>query len=287
MRRILIAALSALLGTTPAFAADNYSATAGTGLTFAAKNVGGVLYPWWIPSDSTGAAFGVTGNPFFVSGAASAFADGWDMTQGAQANTACATDNGSCSVVALIKRTNQNLTTLNTSVNAAAPCLNATAFNTNSYSTGQTNPLNCDTHGNAYVNIGTAPTITTTTAAADPCQANAQVILPFTIPTNTTTNVLTGTSAKKIYVCYLYMQTGLANNVAVIEGTTGGTCGSSTKALVGGTTAATGLLNAANSGQAFGNGAASVLQTTVNNNDICIITSASGPLSGVMKYVLQ
>lgn len=119
----------------------------------------------------------------------------------------------------------------------------------------------------------------------DPCSVTAATILPFTIPTNTTTNILAGTAAQKIYVCYLYMQTGLANNVALIEGTTGGTCGSGTAALVGGVTAATGLLNAANSGQAFGNGGFTVLQTQTNNNDICAITSASGPLSGVLKYV--
>lgn len=119
----------------------------------------------------------------------------------------------------------------------------------------------------------------------DPCQVTASTILPFTIPTATTTNILTGTAAQKIYVCYLYLQTGIANNVALIEGTTGATCGSGTAALVGGVTAATGLINAANSGQAFGNGGFSVLQTQTNNNDICVITSAAGPLSGVLKYV--
>jgi hypothetical protein len=48
------------------------------------------------------------------------------LTQGAQANTACATDNGSCSVVALIKRTNQNLTTLNSTAGASLPAGSAT-----------------------------------------------------------------------------------------------------------------------------------------------------------------
>ena len=139
----------------------------------------------------------------------------------------------------------------------------------------------------AAISAGGALSVTPTGVVLDPCQANAATILPIAIATGTTTNILTGTSGKKISVCYLYMQTGIANNVAVIQGTTGGTCGSSTLALVGGTTAATGLLNAANSGQAMGNGGFTVMQTTVNNNDICIITSASGPLSGVMKYVVQ
>ena len=43
MKRILAAALSAFLAfASPAIAADNYPATAGSGLTFAAKNIGGV-----------------------------------------------------------------------------------------------------------------------------------------------------------------------------------------------------------------------------------------------------
>lgn len=144
-----------------------------------------------------------------------------------------------------------------------------------SYTTAQTSPISLDTLGNTRVAAG----------GGDPCQSKLATVLPFTIPTATTTNILTGTASQKIYVCYLYLQTGIANSIAVISGTTGATCGSNTAALVGGTTAATGLINAANSGQAFGNGGFTVLQTQTNNDDICIITNAAGPLSGVMKYV--
>lgn len=122
---------------------------------------------------------------------------------------------------------------------------------------------------------------------ADPCQANAATYTPISITTATTTKIVTGTSAKKLYVCYLYLQTAAANNVAVISGTTGGTCGSNTAALIGGTTAANGLNNAANSGQAVGNGASAVAQVATNNDDICLITSASTPLAGVIKTVVQ
>jgi hypothetical protein len=40
---------------------------------------------------------------------------------GTTADTACATDNGTCTIPALIKRTNQNVTTLNTTAAAAVP----------------------------------------------------------------------------------------------------------------------------------------------------------------------
>lgn len=44
-------------------------------------------------------------------GGASTIADGADVTQGAIADAACATDNGNCSVTALLKRNNQRMTT--------------------------------------------------------------------------------------------------------------------------------------------------------------------------------
>jgi len=79
----------------------------------------------------------------------------------------------------------------------------------------------------------------------------------------------------------------VANNIEVISGTTGGTCGSNTAGLIGGTTAANGLNNAANSGQAIGNGGFAVAQVATNNDDICLITSAATPLAGVIKYVVK
>lgn len=42
--------------------------------------------------------------------AAGAGVDGWDLTQGAKADSVCATDTGTCSLVALVKRTNQQVT---------------------------------------------------------------------------------------------------------------------------------------------------------------------------------
>jgi len=126
-----------------------------------------------------------------------------------------------------------------------------------------------------------------TALVADPCQANSATWTPISITTATTTKIVTGTSGKKLYVCYLYLQTAAANNIAVISGTTGGTCGSNTAGLIGGTTAANGLNNAANSGQAVGTGGFAVSQVATNNDDICLITSASTPLAGVIKTVVQ
>lgn len=84
-------------------------------------------------------------------GGAVTIADGADVTQGALADTACATDNGSCSVTALIKRNNQRSTTINTTLgtpfqaggsigNTTFAVTNAGTFATQL--TGATNNLN-------------------------------------------------------------------------------------------------------------------------------------------------
>ena len=178
-----------------------------------------------------------------------------------------------------------NSASLLTAAQSAVPCLNATTATTNSYTTGQTNPVNCNLNGAPYVAV--TNTVTTATAAADPCQANAHVYKPLAIATGTTTNVITGTSAKKLYICQIILTTGIANNVTVIEGTTGGTCGSGTAGIFGGTTTGTGFVFPANGGVSIGMGGYAVAQTATNANDICIITSASGPLAGGITYVVQ
>jgi len=48
--------------------------------------------------------------------ALNAYADGWNVTLGAQADSACGTDNGTCTEMALLKRTNQRITSLITAL---------------------------------------------------------------------------------------------------------------------------------------------------------------------------
>jgi hypothetical protein len=65
MKRILsLLAFLAFMG--QAQAADNYAATAGSGLTFAAKSIGGILFPWSIPANSSGTELFTTGNAGYV-----------------------------------------------------------------------------------------------------------------------------------------------------------------------------------------------------------------------------
>ena len=78
-----------------------------------------------------------------------------------------------------------------------------------------------------------------------------------------------------------------ADNVAVVEATTGTSCGTVTAGIYGGTTAAAGFNFGANGGISLGNGGYSVGKTATNNNDICLITSAATQLTGGILWVTQ
>lgn len=58
--------LALLLGSALPAAADNFSMTPGSGLTFGAKNIGGILYPWQIPTNSGGTELFTIGNGAYV-----------------------------------------------------------------------------------------------------------------------------------------------------------------------------------------------------------------------------
>jgi len=121
----------------------------------------------------------------------------------------------------------------------------------------------------------------------DPCAGNAQTTTPISMTSATTTKIATGVSAKKIYVCSLTLFTAIANNVAVIEGTTATTCGTSAAGVIGGATAANGFNFAANQGFVMNGGTQHVAATATANDDLCLITSAAGPLAGVLVWVTQ
>lgn len=118
----------------------------------------------------------------------------------------------------------------------------------------------------------------------DPCAGAAKTYSPVNIVTATTTRFAAPAASKKTYICSIVLVTAAANNVNIIEGT-GGTCGTATAGVAGGTTAATGLNLAANGGLTLGNGASSVMATAGSNVDMCLITSAAVQLSGHISWV--
>jgi hypothetical protein len=125
----------------------------------------------------------------------------------------------------------------------------------------------------------------------DACQTQPHTFTPINIATSIVKVIATGVSAKKIYVSHLFLFAGAADNVGVFEATTGTTCATSPVAVIGAATtvatAATGLVLAANQGFVEGSGVAAILATSVNNNDLCLATSAAVQLSGFIVWTTQ
>lgn len=125
----------------------------------------------------------------------------------------------------------------------------------------------------------------TRTSVLDPCEANAQSYAPISITTAATTRIVPPSASNKTYICSLFLTSAAADNIGIVEGT-GGTCGTGTAGVIGGTTAANGPNFAANSGMLLqAGGKVAVAQTAGTNVDLCLITSAATPLAGGIKYV--
>lgn len=124
-----------------------------------------------------------------------------------------------------------------------------------------------------------------TAVVADPCQAIAKTNVA--ISQATSTQIISGTSAKKTYICSIFLQlAATTENVSITAGT-GSVCATGASAIIGSTTVASGLVIPASGGFTLGNGAATVASGTVNADNICIIQTGSVRISGVLTYVQQ
>lgn len=257
MRKILLSFAALLALGAQAFAADNYAATAGSGLTFGAKDAAGVLYSRFIGCDNT------TVSQCWVIDAsgrvATAVADGANVAIGSTTDAA-ATVGSTGTLSAKLRLMTTQLDNINTNIQGSIPA------------------------GTAYIGK-TRATDGTRDAVLDPCEANAQTYTPISITTATTTRIVAPSASNKTYICALFLTSAAADNVGIVEGT-GGTCGSGTAGVVGGTTAANGPNFAANGGVMLqAGGKVAVAQTAGTNVDLCLITSAATPLAGGIKYV--
>lgn len=96
----------------------------------------------------------------------------------------------------------------------------------------------------------------------------------------TSTTVITGTSGQRIYICGIVLVSATAQNISVVEGT-GTVCATGIAALIGGTTASVAL--AANGGFSAVS-EHSWMATQVNTNNLCVLQSGAGNVSGIISY---
>lgn len=255
-----------LLLASPALAADNtVIVTPGVGVTMRSRDVGsGVQSMQSILGDTSGNAFGLTGNPLFIS-----YGTGVTLPAYAAIPTF------------KIDQTTPGTTNL-VQIGGTLPAFAATpTVNLGTISTASTAAKQ---PALGVAGTPSADVITVQSPAADPCRTVANTYTPISITTATTTRIVAPTSAKKTYICNIILTSAAADNVGIVEGT-GGTCGTGTAGVIGGTTAANGPNFAANGGLVFGGGGYFVAATAGTNVDLCLITSAATPLAGGIKWV--
>ena len=117
---------------------------------------------------------------------------------------------------------------------------------------------------------------------AERCQREAKT---FTAINQTTgTQLATGTAAERIFICSINLVTATAQNLALVSGT-GTVCATGIAGIFGGTTAATGWNFAANGGLAHGDGSAAVGNTKADADNLCLLQSGAGQVSGGFSWV--
>ncbi|MGH9776558.1 MAG: hypothetical protein ACRD50_16625 [Candidatus Acidiferrales bacterium] len=97
--------------------------------------------------------------------------------------------------------------------------------------------------------------------------------------------LISGTSSQKIYLCSVFLISATAQNVELVEGTAT-TCGTGTAGLWGGATAATGPNLAANMGFVIASSTYTNFTATAADN-LCLLQSGSGQVSGYLTYISQ
>lgn len=143
---------------------------------------------------------------------------------------------------------------------------------------------------------GTVPTSATylgvsvggnlTGIVGDPCQTVAHTYTPISFTTSAPTTIVAGTASKKTYICGLFLFTGGAVTLAIVEGT-GTNCSTISAGVIGGATSATGIALTANQGWVEGSGGYAIAATATNADNLCTVMTATQQVSGNIVTVQQ
>lgn len=149
----------------------------------------------------------------------------------------------------------------------------------------------CSQNGATCTAVSTTnplPVAPSSGAGGDPCSSTTKLGAPINLTASG--QVITGTAAKKTYICSINLVSATAQNIALVEGT-GTVCATNIFGLAGGTTSATGWNFGANSGLGIGAGSGTVISPSGDANgtaaNLCLLLSGTGQTSGQISYVQQ
>jgi hypothetical protein len=97
------------------------------------------------------------------------------------------------------------------------------------------------------------------------------------------TQIITGAASKQTYICNVFLFSATAQNINIVEGT-GTTCATGTAGMLGGATAATGPNLAANQGFVLPASTVPWLKTATAADNVCLLQSGTGQVSGVIVW---
>ena len=146
------------------------------------------------------------------------------------------------------------------------------------------NQVDVNSNHQMLIDTGTSGSLYTA-ITADPCGG-----LKSNVPIATSsgnTQLVAGSSGKKVYICSIVTVGGTASVQNIIEGTGAACTTANEAAIIGSTTAASGMSFAANAGFAYGAGVGMVGVTATAANGVCLLQSGTAAIAGNMTYVQQ
>jgi len=217
--------------------------------------------------------------------------DGWFVTFGSKGDTASATPGGTA--MSVWRQIDADINTLNTTAGNPLAAGSNNIGGVELIDSGGTNKLGINSSGQAAIQAPPSLPLPSGAATAanqtlDPC-SSAKTNVPISTASGTTA-LVTGVSAKKIYICSLALIAPSAVSVSLSEGS-GTTCGTSNQAGVIGVatngTAGNGMPLAANGGLTLGNGLGTVAATATAADYLCLFQSGTAQIAGNLTYVQQ
>lgn len=140
--------------------------------------------------------------------------------------------------------------------------------------------------GSGTASVGVLPTASPVDMSGDSNPCLSPLATTVAISQVASTQIVTGVTGQKVFICHMTWLGADTEQVSVVEGT-GTTCATGTAAMYGATTAANGSLFGASGGIVLGDGAAWVLRTATAGDNVCLLQSGTGRVSGSIKYVIQ
>ncbi len=116
----------------------------------------------------------------------------------------------------------------------------------------------------------------------DPCSNLAKNVSAISQPTSS--RLFQASPANKNYICSIAIVPADAENVSLVEGT-GALCATNISPIIGGTTPANGLNLVAGGGIAWGSGSGTVTKGYTAGQDLCLLQSGTGRVSGSLTWV--